>query len=138
MPLIPKSAFVGLDGVAHLCTGGEAPWLRTHDEACRRFGELKSQGMAGRDEMFVVYRRAKERTARMLGVTPERVAFLAHASEGLNAAVAAVDWRPSDNAVVADVEFPSSVYAVARLRDRGVEARVVRARGHYLAMDDLA
>ena len=28
--LIDKSEFVGLDGVAHLCTGGEAPWLRSH------------------------------------------------------------------------------------------------------------
>jgi hypothetical protein len=45
--LIDKSEFVGLDGVAHLCTGGEAPWLRSHDAACARFGALKSGGMAG-------------------------------------------------------------------------------------------
>jgi hypothetical protein len=39
--LIDKQEFVGLDGIAHLATGGEAPWLRSHDDACQRFGRLK-------------------------------------------------------------------------------------------------
>ena len=47
-PLLPKSDFVGLEQVAHLCTGGEASWLRSHDDACRRFGQLKSAGMPAR------------------------------------------------------------------------------------------
>jgi cysteine desulfurase/selenocysteine lyase len=136
--MLAKSAFVGLENVAHLCTGGEAPWLRSHGEACRRFGELKSGGMAGRDEMFRVYGRAKAGVARMLGVGSERVAFLAHASEGLNQAVASVAWRPGDNAVFADLEYPSSVYPVARLKDAGVEARVVPSREHYVSIDDIA
>jgi cysteine desulfurase/selenocysteine lyase len=136
--MLSKSAFVGLENVAHLCTGGEAPWLRSHDAACRRFGELKSGGMAGRDEMFRVYARAKDGVARMLGVGPERVAFLAHASEGLNQAVASVDWRPGDNAVFADLEYPSLVYPVARLAASGVEARVVPSREHRVSIDDLA
>ena len=137
-PVLPKSQFVGIDGVAHLCTGGEAPWLRSHDEACRRFGELKSGGMAGRDAIFDVYARAKRQAAALLGVKAERVAFLAHASEGLNQAIAAVDWRPGDNAVVADLEFPSLVYPLRRLREAGVEARLVRSRNHYVAIDDVA
>ncbi len=138
MSLIPRSEFVGLEGVTHLCTGGEAPWLRSHDAACRRFGALKSGGMAGREEMFAVYARAKERVARLLGVSPAQVAFLAHASEGLNQAVHSVDWRPGDNAVFADLEYPSLIYPIAGLRDRGVEPRVVRTVGHCLSMDALA
>ena len=67
-PFIPKSDFVGLEGVAHLCTGGEAPWLRSHDQAAARMGALKSAGMAGRHQLFEVYERAKTRVARMLGV----------------------------------------------------------------------
>jgi selenocysteine lyase/cysteine desulfurase len=136
--LLAKSEFVGLDGVAHLCTGGEAPWLRAHSAAIERFACLKSGGMAGREAMFAVYARAKSRVAVLLGVTPARVAFLAHASEGLSQAVHAVDWRPGDNAVFADLEYPSLVYPVARLRDRGVEPRVVRSVGHYLSFDALA
>src|SRR5437867_161687 len=137
-PLLPKSDFVGLEHVAHLCTGGEAPWLRSHDDACRRFGQLKSAGMAGRDAIFDIYTPAKQGIAALLGISPDRVAFLAHASEGLNQAIAAVDWRPGDNAVVADLELPSLVFPLSWLRDAGVEPRLVRARQRYLSIDDLA
>jgi cysteine desulfurase/selenocysteine lyase len=136
--LIDKTEFVGLDGVAHLCTGGEAPWLRSHTAACERFGVLKSGGIAGREEMFAIGARARERAARLLGVAPGEVAFLAHASEGLNQAVHSVEWRAGDNVVFADLEYPSLIYPAARLRERGVQPRVVRTRGHYLALDDLA
>ena len=137
-PLIPKSDFVGLERVAHLCAGGEAPWLRSHDQASARMGALKSAGMAGRDELFVVYHRAKARVARMLGVEPARVAFLAHASEGLNQAVKAVPWRAGDNVVFADLEYPSLIYPAAVLGELGVEPRVLRTRSHYLSLDELA
>ena len=137
-PFIPKSDFVGLEGVAHLCTGGEAPWLRSHDQAAARMGALKSAGMAGRHQLFEVYERAKTRVARMLGVEPARVAFLGHSSEGLNQAVKAVAWRPGDNAVFADLEYPSLVYPAAALRELGVEPRVVPTRDHYLSLDELA
>lgn len=138
MPLIPKSEFVGLENIAHLCAGGEAPWLRSHDQASARMGALKSAGMAGRDELFAVYDRAKSRTARMLGVESARVAFLAHASEGLNQAVRAVPWRAGDNAVFADLEYPSLIYPAATLRELGVEPRVLKTHDHYLSLDELA
>jgi cysteine desulfurase / selenocysteine lyase len=137
-PLIAKSDFVGLERIAHLCTGGEAPWLRSHDQAAARMGALKSAGMAGRQQLFAVYERAKSRAARMLGVEPARVAFLAHSSEGLNQAVKSVVWRPGDNVVFADLEYPSLIYPAAVLEELGVEPRVVRTRGHYLALDELA
>src|SRR5499426_1305366 len=101
-------------------------------------GTLKSGGMAGRQQLFAVYERAKSRVARMLGVEPARVAFLAHSSEGLNQAVKAVAWRPGDNAVFADLEYPSLIYPAAVLRELGVEPRVVPTRQHYLSLDELA
>jgi len=136
--LIDKSEFVGLDGVAHLCTGGEAPWLRSHTETCERFGALKSAGMAGREEMFRIAARTRAAAARLLGVEPTELAFLAHSSEGLNQAVRSVEWRAGDNVVFADLEYPSLIYPAALLRERGVEPRVVRTRAHYLSIDDLA
>src|SRR5262247_3276913 len=138
MSLLAKSEFVGLEQVTHLATGGEAPWLRSHDQATARMGALKSGGMAGREQLFAVYERAKSRVAHMLGVNPSRVAFLGHSSEGLNQAVKAVSWRAGDNVVFADIEYPSSIYPAALLREIGVEARVLRTRDHYLSLDELA
>jgi selenocysteine lyase/cysteine desulfurase len=94
--------------------------------------------MAGREEMFAIGARARARAARVLGVAPAEVAFLAHSSEGLNQAVRSVEWRAGDNVVFADLEYPSSIYPAAMLRERGVEPRVLRTRAHYLSLDDLA
>jgi selenocysteine lyase/cysteine desulfurase len=65
--------------------------------------------------MCVTAERVRGRAARLLGVTPAEVAFLAHASEGLNQAVRSVDWRAGDNVVFADLEYPSLVYPAALL-----------------------
>jgi selenocysteine lyase/cysteine desulfurase len=135
MPLLAKSEFVGLEQVTHLATGGEAPWRRSHDQATAHMGALKSGGMAGREQLFAVYERAKSRVARMLGVDPSRVAFLGHASEGLNQAVKAVSWRAGDNVVFADLEYQSSIYPAALLRETGVDVRVLRTRDHYLSLE---
>src|SRR5215471_7889465 len=138
MSLLDKSEFVGLERVTHLATGGEAPWLRSHDQVTARMGAFKSGGMGGREQLFAVYDRAKSRVARMLGVEAARIAFLGHSSEGLNQAVRAVPWRVGDNVVFADLEYPSSIYPAAILQERGVEARVLRTRDHYLSLDELA
>src|SRR5579859_7995385 len=97
--LIDADEFIGLEGIAHLCCGGEAPFLRRHLDACARFAADKSDGMAGRDRLFSVYARAKERLAARLGITADSVALLAHASEGLNQVAHAIDWREGDNVV---------------------------------------
>jgi hypothetical protein len=46
-PLIEPSSFVGLDEVTHLCTGGEAPWLKAFEEVHADFARLKSRGWRG-------------------------------------------------------------------------------------------
>ena len=40
--LIPPADFVGLDAVTHLCTGGEAPWLKGQDAIYAEFAKDKS------------------------------------------------------------------------------------------------
>src|SRR5262245_63898761 len=94
--------------------------------------------MAGRDEMFAVGTRARAGAARVLGVAPGQLAFLAHASEGLNQAVRSVEWRAGDNVVFADLEYPSLIYPAALLREQSVEPRVLRSLNHYISLDDLA
>ena len=46
-PLLAPDGFAGLEDVAHLCTGGEAPWLKAHDAVYADFARLKSGGDAG-------------------------------------------------------------------------------------------
>jgi len=121
--LIPKDEFAGIEGVAHLAAGGEAPALRAHFDAAARFLFDKSAGMPGRQRMFETAAGVKERLARLLARSAGEVAFLFNASEGLFVAASGIDWRPGDNVVTALSEFPS-VHHAWHYR-RAVEVRAI-------------
>lgn len=135
--LIPKTAFIGIDHVAHLATGGEAPVLRANLEAATRFLLDKGDGMPGRERFFQSADRTRVALARRLGGRAEDVAFLGSASEGLHVASEGIDWRPGDNVVVGQSEFPSVLLAWQRLRPRGVEVRGV-GREAVVTSDEIA
>ena len=136
-PLISPTEFVGLDGVAHLCAGGEAPFLTSHLRAIERYASDKSGGMPGRDRMFETYQATKEHLAWLVGRPTGDIALLASASDGVNLVAASLDWREGDNVVTADVEFPSMIYPWTLLADRGVEVRIIQTRNRLLELDDL-
>lgn len=135
--LIAKTAFIGIDHVAHLATGGEAPVLRAHLGAATQFLLDKGDGMPGRERFFTTAARTKSALAARLGGRPEDIAFLASASEGLHVASEGIDWRPGDNVVVGQSEFPSVLLAWQRLRPRGVEVRAV-GRAAVVAHEEIA
>lgn len=135
--LIPKTAFIGIDHVAHLATGGESPVLRANLEAATRFLLDKGDGMPGRERFFATADRTRAALARRLGGRPEDVAFLGSASEGLHVASEGIDWRAGDNVVVSQSEFPSVLLAWQRLRPRGVEVRGV-GREAVVCVDEIA
>jgi selenocysteine lyase/cysteine desulfurase len=123
--LIPKTAFIGIDHVAHLATGGEAPVLRANLAAATQYLFDKGDGMPGRERFFATADRTRVALAARLGGRPEDIAFLGSASEGFHVASEGIDWRSGDNVVVGQSEFPSVLLAWQRLRPRGVEVRAV-------------
>jgi cysteine desulfurase/selenocysteine lyase len=80
----------------------------------------------------------RQRAGDLLGVPADDIAFLSSASEGINQLANWLDWQPGDNVVVEDIEFPSGIYPWVRLRDRGVEVRVVRQSGDTPTLERIA
>ena len=136
--LIPKTSFVGLDGLTHLCAGGETPMLKSHHQAIDQFFADKVLGETSRERLEATYRACKEKAARLLSASPKEVAFLSSASEGINLVAHALTWQPGDNVIVCDVEFPSDVLPWTRLQAQGVEIRVVSHRQWSIHLDDIA
>ena len=132
--LIPKHDFVGIEEVAHLAAGGETPALRAHIDATGRFLRDKTAGMPGRERMYLVAARVKERLARMLSRKADEIAFLFNASEGIFVAANGIEWRPGDNVVTALSEFPS--VRGAWDHSRALEVRVV-GKGLVPTLDEL-
>lgn len=67
--------------------------------------------------------------AGLMGVPTGDVAFVKNTTEGLCFITCGLDWRPGDRVVVPDREFPSTIYPVLALKDRGVTVDRVTPRG---------
>jgi cysteine desulfurase / selenocysteine lyase len=137
--LAPREDFLRVTEVAHLCAGGETPVLHSHLATVERFFAQKSAGMAGRQEgLLGTLEHCRQRAAALLGVTAADVAFLSSASAGINQLAGGLDWRPGDNVVVEDIEYPSDIYPWTRLAARGVDVRVVPQRDGAPRLERLA
>lgn len=136
-PLISPTAFVGLEDIAHLCTGGEAPWLKAQETVYADFARLKSGGYDGRQEIYRRGERCRQNMAQLWSVASERVAFMPSAAEGMAWLARGLDWRAGDNVVTTNLEFPSVAYAWRDLRARGVEVRLVEHRDWLVEEADL-
>jgi cysteine desulfurase/selenocysteine lyase len=126
--LVPRADFVGLEGMTHLYTAAEGPMLVAAAEALQRYAAQKPRADAGRAHHAVVAEACKATLGRLLGVAADEVALVASASAGINQVCGALDFRPGDNVVINDLEFPSVALPWLRLKPRGVEVRVVRHR----------
>ena len=135
--LIPKSEFIGLEGITHLAAGGETPMLKSHRQAIDQFMIDKSLGEPGRERFEAVFSRCQQKVGQLLGVPAQDIAFLSSSSEGVNLLVYALPWQAGDNVVVCDVEFPSDVLPWTRLQEKGVEIRVVSHRNWAIHLEDI-
>jgi selenocysteine lyase/cysteine desulfurase len=77
------------------------------------------------------------RFARVVGASPEEIAFVKNTSEGLSFVAAGFPWRDGDNLVTSNAEYPSNIYPWMRLQTRNVEVRMVPAREGRVKKEDL-
>ncbi len=72
--------------------------------------------------------RVRQKVATFIGASPDEIAFTLCTGCGSNIALNGIDWRPGDNAVVDDLEYPTDLHILNALRKKGVELRIVRNR----------
>lgn len=133
-----KSRFARASQVTYLDTAAEGlPPVEAAGAVAAYIG-AKQRGTPGRSELYAEEQRGLCAAARLLGTDPENVAFLASAGEGLNLLANSLPWKPGDEVLLNDLEFPSNVVAWLRLRDLGVRVRVVPSAGGAVEAGRLA
>ena len=137
LPLLSPDAFEGLEGTTHLCTGGEAPWLKANDEVYAEFARLKSAGDEGRREIYARGESCRSKLGQLWQVPADRVGFAPSAAEGMCWLSRGLEWQRGDNIVTTNLEFPSVAYAWRNLRSLGVEIRFVPHREWVVSEEDL-
>ena len=126
--------------VIYLNHAGVAPWPRRAAETVTAFAEQNvRRGAADYPSWMAVESELRERLARLVGVAdPDDVALVKNTSEGLSLVAYGLDWRPGDNVIISDQEFPSNRMVWESLATRfGVEVRDVRLTGATTPEDAL-
>jgi selenocysteine lyase/cysteine desulfurase len=126
-PLFDPAGFRIPPGVAHVCAGGETPFLLRHDAALLAYARDKSLGEPGRKAQETQVLRARDLLAAAWGVERGDIGLCANVAEGVGLVVESVDWREGgDNLVVDPDEYASLVAPGALQRHPRVEIRFAR------------
>jgi selenocysteine lyase/cysteine desulfurase len=80
---------------------------------------------------------ARRLAGQLLNADPLDVAFVPNTTAGIGLVAEGFPWRPGDNVVLPEEEYPSNQYPWMNLAARGVEVRCVPSRGNRVAIDDI-
>ena len=105
--------------------------------AMTRFIEMRRFVRRAWEEYDTLDQELRQALAQLINATPEEIALVQNTAEGINIAAHAIPFRPGDNVVFCDMEYPANVYPWMNLARRGVEARIIPHREGGLALDDL-
>jgi selenocysteine lyase/cysteine desulfurase len=135
-----RSFFPVTREMAYLNHAGVAPISTRVEEALRRYAaEATRYGALRYDAVYdAEVERVRGRAATLLAARPEEIAFVKNTTEGLGIVATGLDWRPGDQVICCDLEYPSNVTVWQALRDRGVETVLLRGEGGRLPPERVA
>jgi len=125
-----RAQFPVLERVAYLNAGTNGPMPRRAFEAAERsLREQLEQGRSSKpwfEHQIERIDQLRERAGRLLGATTADVALTGSTTDGINAALHAVEIQPGDEILTSDEEHPGVLGPIATARDtRGATVRVV-------------
>lgn len=110
-------------GLCYLNHAAVAPWPRRTARAVAAFAEQNVQyGARDYPDWLRIEQRLRERLGRLLNAPDSAdLALAKNTSEALSFVAFGLDWKPGDQVVISDQEFPSNRVAWEALRPLGVE-----------------
>lgn len=80
----------------------------------------------------------RKTAAQLINAQVSEIGLVPNTTFGINLVADGLDWKPGDNIVLPEHEFPSNVYPWMSLKERGVELRQVPLDGHSVNIDRIA
>jgi selenocysteine lyase/cysteine desulfurase len=99
---------------------------------------LVGKGVLAEDEVMAMVGRVRADAARLVGASPDEIAFVKNTTQGVLIAAGAIRWRDGDNVVMPAIEFPANVYPWMGLQRLGVELRLVEPEDGAVTAEMLA
>ena len=111
---------------------------RVSDAMAAHVANVRDRGAADWRGWYREIETTRETCARFLGARPEEIAFLPNTSWGLNLVAQSYPWKPGDNVVSDDMEFPSNAYPWQRLDARGIACRLAKSKDGRITAEAIA
>ena len=90
------------------------------------------------EDSLPIDQEGRELAAQLVNSRPERIAWIQNTSDGVSKIANGIDWRPGDNVIVPDREFPSNYFAWKNLANQGVELRHIESQDGKTLPENLA
>jgi selenocysteine lyase/cysteine desulfurase len=94
---------------------------RAYDAVARHFAHRNELASADFLSWFDEMDGVRASVARLINCQPTDIAFINNASSGLAILLRGLDWKPGDQVVTLEDEFPNQLYALSDLQSKGVE-----------------
>src|SRR5699024_10287970 len=117
--------FIGLNNKLYFYTGAESPSLLSNENAVKQYLKDKSMGELGRKNLYDIEGQLKVNLAKMIQSKPSEISFAGNASEAMNNLIDSLDIPANSNIIINDLEYPSVVFPLLNLQDKGIEVRTV-------------
>ncbi len=112
-PILREMAFFNHAGVAPI-SGPAAEALRQYTQ------QAVTKAYCGA-RWYPRAQQVKQSAAQLIGAdTPDEIAFVANTSTGISLVAKGLDWKPGDEAVITNVEYPANRYPWEDLKRFGV------------------
>lgn len=139
MTPLPRSEFAVTETCVYLNHAATGVIPRQTAAALEEFVRAQSRGgVLGTWPYELRVPAFRERVAEFIGARGDEVAFLRSTSEAANVLALGVDWRPGDDVVLCNNEFPANGVPWAALRSKGVVPRFIDATKERMTPDALA
>lgn len=84
------------------------------------------------------YEEVRASAARLVNASPSEIAFVKNTSDGLSTVANGINWRPGDNVITTNVDFPSNIYPWMRLQQQqGIAMKMVTEREGRIDPDEV-
>lgn len=110
----------------------------TRDAITAHVSDLTARSYLGMPEWKITIDDARKLAAQITGAAVEEIAFIRNTSDGVSLVASGYRWKPGDEVIINDLEFPSNVYPWLNLQQRGVVVKTVKSENGRVTVDAIA
>jgi len=133
-----REQWFDFDDAAYLNTAGQGPLPRVSIRAAQQALDWKKLPHTMPDSIyFDLPNRIRESLAKLVGGRADEIAITTGATQGLAAVAQGLDWKPEDEVLIAQGEFPAHFAAWLPMQAAGrLKVKIVAPRGRFITADD--